>query len=101
MNKNYPPLTAITPEQNLPQQLSRLLELHLPALAANENLRATGIYHQALHALERPLILWALAQCRGNQIQAAKLLGINRNTLHKKIKTLTIPLDKRRYHGQS
>ena len=97
MNKNDP----LPQDQNLPQQLSRLLEAHLSAFAANENLRAAGLYHQALQALERPLIVWALAQCRGNQIQAAKLLGINRNTLHKKIKTLTIPLGKRRYHGQS
>jgi two-component system nitrogen regulation response regulator GlnG len=38
----------------------------------------------------RPLILQALNATRGNQIRAAAVLGINRNTLRKKIQTLGI-----------
>jgi two-component system nitrogen regulation response regulator GlnG len=41
-----------------------------------------------LAEVERPLILQALSATRGNQIRAAAVLGINRNTLRKKIQTL-------------
>ena len=36
-------------------------------------------------AAERPLLKWAMDKCEGNQKKAAVLLGINRNTLHKKL----------------
>ena len=40
--------------------------------------------------MERPLIELSLSATRGNQIRAAKLLGLNRNTLRKKIRDLDI-----------
>jgi two-component system nitrogen regulation response regulator GlnG len=40
--------------------------------------------------VETPLISAALAATRGNQIKAAELLGVNRNTLRKKIRDLDI-----------
>ena len=43
-----------------------------------------------LEQVERPLLLAALAATRGNQIKAADLLGLNRNTLRKKIRDLDI-----------
>ncbi len=43
-----------------------------------------------LREIERPLIELSLAATRGNQIRAAKLLGLNRNTLRKKIRDLDI-----------
>ena len=43
-----------------------------------------------LRDLEEPLIGAALAATRGNQIKAAELLGLNRNTLRKKIRDLDI-----------
>ena len=47
-------------------------------------------------AIERPLITRALQETRGNQIQAAKLLGLNRNTLRKKIHDLHILVKRNR-----
>ena len=43
------------------------------------------LYELVLHAVERPLILYAMTRCRNNQCAAADLLGINRNTLRKKL----------------
>jgi two-component system, NtrC family, nitrogen regulation response regulator GlnG len=51
-----------------------------------------GLYHRALRQLEHPLITAALAATRGNQIKAAELLGVNRNTLRKKIRDLDIQI---------
>jgi two-component system nitrogen regulation response regulator GlnG len=48
------------------------------------------VYHRALHAFERPLFEWALEETGGNQLRAAALLGINRNTLRKKLDDLSI-----------
>jgi two-component system nitrogen regulation response regulator GlnG len=48
----------------------------------------TGLYDKLLVKLEKPLIVKALALCGGNQLRAAEMLGINRNTLHKKMKDL-------------
>ena len=45
--------------------------------------------------VERPLISLCLAATRGNQIRAAKLLGLNRNTLRKKIRDLDVPVVRR------
>ena len=49
-----------------------------------------GLYHRILRDIEEPLIGAALAATRGNQIKAAELLGLNRNTLRKKIRDLEI-----------
>jgi two-component system nitrogen regulation response regulator GlnG len=49
-----------------------------------------GLYHRILKEVEEPLIGAALAATRGNQIKAAELLGLNRNTLRKKIRDLDI-----------
>ncbi|WP_406858143.1 nitrogen regulation protein NR(I) [Alsobacter sp. KACC 23698] len=49
-----------------------------------------GLYHRILRDLEEPLIGAALSATRGNQIKAAELLGLNRNTLRKKIRDLEI-----------
>jgi two-component system nitrogen regulation response regulator GlnG len=47
-----------------------------------------GLYDRVLESLERPLFELALQATRGNQIKAASLLGINRNTLRKKLQLL-------------
>ena len=43
------------------------------------------VYDMVLHAVEKPMIEAVLDQAAGNQTEAAELLGINRNTLRKKI----------------
>lgn len=44
---------------------------------------AEGLYDRLLAEFERPLLEMALALCQGNQLRAARLLGVNRNTLRK------------------
>jgi len=58
-------------------------------------LELTNVYHQIQERVERPLIEVVLDRTQGNQIRAAALLGINRNTLRKKITELGIDLPKR------
>jgi DNA-binding protein Fis len=53
---------------------------------------AKNLHPILISAVERPLITSALRETGGNQIQAAELLGLNRNTLRKKIVTLHISL---------
>ena len=55
-----------------------------------ESLPPAGLYERVLNEVEYPLILAALTATRGNQIRAADLLGLNRNTLRKKIRELGV-----------
>ncbi|MFO0774887.1 MAG: helix-turn-helix domain-containing protein [Nitrospiraceae bacterium] len=52
---------------------------------------ARNLYPILLSAVERPLLSSTLKETQGNQIQAARLLGMNRNTLRKKLTALHIP----------
>ena len=58
---------------------------------ANE-LPAAGLYQRVIKEVERPLITLTLQATHGNQIRAAEVLGLNRNTLRKKIRDLNIPV---------
>ena len=51
-----------------------------------------GLYDRILKEVERPLITLSLMATRGNQIKAAQMLGLNRNTLRKKIRELGIEI---------
>jgi two-component system nitrogen regulation response regulator GlnG len=53
-----------------------------------------GIYDRLIREVERPLIARALAATRGNQLKAADVLGLNRNTLRKKIRELDIQVSR-------
>lgn len=55
-----------------------------------------NLHPMLIAAVERPLILLTLRETKGNQIQAAELLGLNRNTLRKKILDLHIPVKRAR-----
>ncbi len=46
-----------------------------------------GVYEMVMNCVERPLLQAVLTRVDGNQTHAAEMLGINRNTLRKKMKT--------------
>ena len=48
------------------------------------------LYRSFLSEIEKPLIEWSLRRTWGNQLKAAKILGLNRNTIRAKIKKLGI-----------
>ena len=58
-----------------------------------------ALYHEALAALEKPLFEHALRATGGNQLRAAQLLGINRNTLRKRLDDLAIDPDRFNHRG--
>ncbi|HVZ52537.1 MAG TPA: sigma 54-interacting transcriptional regulator, partial [Pseudolabrys sp.] len=74
------------------ESLSAAVERHLSSYFAGfeDGLPPAGLYHRILREIEYPLLTAALAATRGNQIRAADLLGVNRNTLRKKIRDLDI-----------
>jgi len=77
--------------------LAAVVERHVNRLLVT--IRESGeegvLYERALAELERPLIRMTLAETRGNQIRAAALLGLNRNTLRKKIREHGIGVQRR------
>ena len=64
--------------------IKRYFDLH------GDSLPPPGLYNRILREVELPLIALSLSATRGNQIKTAELLGINRNTLRKKIRDLDI-----------
>jgi two-component system, NtrC family, nitrogen regulation response regulator GlnG len=73
-------------------ELSESVERYLSDyfLSFGQQLPPAGLYQRILKKVETPLISAALAATRGNQIRAADLLGLNRNTLRKKIRDLNV-----------
>ncbi|MCA0452310.1 MAG: nitrogen regulation protein NR(I), partial [Proteobacteria bacterium] len=74
------------------ESLGASVERHLRAYfdAHKDGLPPAGVYDRILREMERPLLSLTLSATRGNQIKAAQLLGLNRNTLRKKIRELDI-----------
>ncbi len=74
--------------------LTDAVDRHLQALFAahGDRLPPDGMYDRIIAEVERPLLSLALGATRGNQLRAARLLGLNRNTLRKKIKDLDVPV---------
>ncbi|MBX9805252.1 MAG: hypothetical protein K2Y18_05820 [Alphaproteobacteria bacterium] len=58
--------------------------------AHNGDLPTTGLYERVIREVERPLLRTTLKAVMGNQKKAAEILGINRNTLRKKLTDLNI-----------
>jgi two-component system, NtrC family, nitrogen regulation response regulator GlnG len=81
-------------ETSVGEGLAAAVERHIKGyFAAHKGgLPAAGLYDRVLREIERPLIVLTLGATRGNQIRAAHLLGLNRNTLRKKIRELDIPV---------
>ncbi|HEY8950864.1 MAG TPA: nitrogen regulation protein NR(I) [Rhizomicrobium sp.] len=85
-----PPRAGAANDAEQAASLSTAIEHHLTQYFSEhgERLPPPGVYDRMLQELERPLISICLAATRGNQIRAAHLLGLNRNTLRKKIRDL-------------
>jgi two-component system, NtrC family, nitrogen regulation response regulator GlnG len=75
-----------------PKDLSEQVERHLAAYFGTfgRELPPPGLYDRIIRQVEQPLLSAALTATRGNQIRAAELLGLNRNTLRSRIKALDI-----------
>ena len=77
-------LEKISLSMSVEQHLKNFFKLH------KDKLPSSGLYSRIINEVERPLISICLNATKGNQIKASKLLGLNRNTLRKKIKELKI-----------
>ncbi len=77
-----------------PEPLSVAVERHIRQFLATskDGMPMHDIYDRVIAEVERPLIQLTLSATRGNQIKAAAMLGLNRNTLRKKIRDLAIPV---------
>jgi two-component system nitrogen regulation response regulator GlnG len=78
------PFVADKLSASVEAHIKRYFDLHGDALPP------AGLYDRILREVELPLIALSLSATRGNQIKTAELLGINRNTLRKKINELDI-----------
>ena len=67
--------------------VKRLLERYFKDMDGE---KPTSIYEMVLKNIEKPMIEIVLGQAEGNQTLAAEMLGINRNTLRKKMQQLRI-----------
>ncbi len=79
MNKNYDSLSGA-----VEASLDKFFKMH------DGDNPETGLYDRVINEVEKILIIKTLAHTNNIQIQAAKILGINRNTLRKKMKELRI-----------
>ena len=78
------PISQNSLSVSVENHLNNFFKLH------KDKLPSAGLYSRILSEIERPLISICLNATKGNQIKASKLLGLNRNTLRKKIKELQI-----------
>ena len=74
-------------ESDLVRSVRRAIDGYFRDLDGEE---PCGVYEMVISCVERPLIEAVLTRVEGNQTQAAQMLGINRNTLRKKMKTYGI-----------
>lgn len=89
---SQPVNSAVSTAEMEDENLGAAAERHLAKYfdAHGDQLPPDGLYERVLREIERPLISLSLAATRGNQVRAADLLGLNRNTLRKKIRNLGI-----------
>ncbi len=77
-----------TDARDLSEQVERYLAGYFASFG--KDLPPPGLYERVIRQVELPLLTAALAATRGNQIRAAELLGLNRNTLRSRIRALDI-----------
>jgi two-component system, NtrC family, nitrogen regulation response regulator GlnG len=65
--------------------LNELIARRVVEMIDSNGSEARDLYQKMVCEIERPLIELALERARGNQVHAARILGLNRNTLRKKI----------------
>jgi len=70
-------------KKNLPDNIDTLLDQYFNDLDGDQ---PTAIYEMVINSVEKPLLLYIMNKTQGNQSKAAKMLGLNRNTLRKKLK---------------
>jgi two-component system nitrogen regulation response regulator GlnG len=83
-----PSAEAVPADESLGAVVDRHLKTYFAA--HKDGLPPAGVYDRIVREVERPLLSLTLIATRGNQIKAAQLLGLNRNTLRKKIRELDI-----------
>jgi len=83
-----PSAEAVPADESLGAAVDRHLKTYFAA--HKDGLPPAGVYDRIVREVERPLLSLTLIATRGNQIKAAQLLGLNRNTLRKKIRELDI-----------
>ena len=82
---------TVAPGADEPESLSGFVERYIERqIKAHEGEILPGIHGRMIRELEKPLITRVLEITRGNQLKAADMLGVNRNTLRKKIRQLDI-----------
>ncbi|MEX2520627.1 MAG: nitrogen regulation protein NR(I) [Paracoccaceae bacterium] len=88
------PSSAEEPQPMMGDSLGAAVEHHLGRYFAlhGDAPPPPGLYDRVLKEIEMPLIALTLSATRGNQLKAADVLGINRNTLRKKIRDLDIQI---------
>ena len=77
----------LLPDVNINEAFSALVILRVEQYLADlEGVEGLPTYDMIVSAAERPLLKWAMDKAGGKQLAAAKILGINRNTLRKKLR---------------
>lgn len=68
--------------KNLQDKIETLLDNYFKDLDGE---KPNDVYNMVLHSVEKPLLIYIMNYAQGNQTRAAKILGLNRNTLRKKL----------------
>jgi len=92
MNKESP---VAMMEQSLEEMVYNRLSTAFFKLLQGGADQTRGLYPMIMAQMERPLIKLVLEACEGNKCEAARMLGLNRNTLLKKMRYLGMPTQPR------
>lgn len=82
MQPKHKPERADVRENELSTTVRKVMRQYFKDLDGE---KPSGIYDMVVNAVERPMLEVVMNQAQGNQTRAAELLGLNRNTLRKKL----------------